>query len=216
MPPPPAEPGRPRPDRRRRLALLTAVVAMALLVLPLARGALGATPPPPPTSYDLAWQAPFNRPEHYPLARRPDPALYRPHGDWFGRLILPAAAEMAPGGGDWVWLELEQAPAGQEALVGERLRLGWQDEPMLRALVGKVSTPVRLGAQARLAAQQGNVVPTRLDGRNDVGPLQTLAGAHPHDDITVALEDVDVERRDGNTVLRIGRPPLQRDRKSVV
>ncbi len=209
MAPLPAEPGRLRPDSRRRLRLGAAVLAMALLVLPLARGALGAPAPPPPTSYDLAWQAPFNRPEHYPLARRPDPALYRPHGDWFGRLILPAAAEMVPDGGDWVWLELEQAPAGHDGLVGQRLRLAWRDEPMLRALVGKVSTPVRLGAQARLAAQQGNVVPTRLDGRNDVGPLQTLAGAHPHDDITVALEEVRVDRRGGDTVLRIGRPPLQ-------
>ena len=209
MPPAPVMPGRPRPDRRRRLPLLLTALALALLALPLARGALGAPPSPQPTSYDLAWQAPFNRPEHYPLARRPDPALYRPHGDWFGRLILPEAADVIPGGGDWVWLELEQAPAGQEALVGQRLRLGWRDAPMLRALVGKVSTPVRLGSQARLAAQQGNVVPTRLDGRNDVGPLQTLAGAHPHDDITVALEEVELERRDGDTVLRIGRPPLQ-------
>ena len=209
MPSPPAEPGRPRPDSRRRLALLAAVVAMALLVLPLARGALGATPPLPPTSYDLAWRAPFNRTEHYPLSRRPDPALYRPHGDWFGRLILPAAAAMGQHGGDWVWLELEQAPAGREALVGQRLRLGWRDEPTLRALVGKVNSPVRLGVEARLAARQGNVVPTRLDDRNDVGPLQTLAGAHPHDDITVALEAVSVEREEGETVLRIGRPPVQ-------
>ncbi len=209
MAPPPAEPGRPRPDRRRRVALLAAAMAMVLLVLPLATGVLGAVIPPPPTSYDLAWRAPFNRPDHYPLAQRPDPSLYRPHGDWFGRLILPAAAEMVQGGGDWVWLELEQAPADHEGLVGQRLRLSWRDEPMLRALVGKVSTPVRLGEQAALAAQQGNVVPTRLDGRNDVGPLQTLAGAHPHDDITVALEEVRVERRDGDTVLRIGRPPLQ-------
>ncbi len=181
---------------------------MALLLLPLAWAVL-AQPGPPPTSYDLAWQAPFNRPAHYPLERRPDPALYRPHGEWFGRLILPPAAAMAQGDGDWVWLEVEQAPASHAGLIGRRLRLGWQDDPRLRALVGKTQTPVRLGSEARVAAQQGNVVPTRLDGREAVGPLQSLAGAHPHDDITVALEDVDVERRDGDTVLRIARPPLQ-------
>lgn len=182
---------------------------MALLTLPLARAVTAALGGTPPTSYDLAWRAPFNRPDHYPLERRPDPALYRPHGAWFGRLILPAASEMATGSGDWVWLEVEQAPAGQDDLIGRRLRLGWQDEPRLRALVGKVRTPVRLGAESRLAAQQGNVVPTRLDGRDDVGPLQTLAGAHPHDDITVALEEVEREQRDGEPMLRIGRPPLQ-------
>jgi predicted Abi (CAAX) family protease len=182
---------------------------MALLLLPLARAALTQPAPRPPTSYDLAWRAPFNRPAHYPLERRPDLALYRPHGDWFGRLILPPAAAMAQGGEDWVWLEVEQAPAGHDDLIGKRLRLGWQDDPRLRALVGKMQTPVRLGAEARLAAQQGNVVPTRLDGRDDVGPLQSLAGAHPHDDITVALEAVQLEQRDGEPMLRIGRPPLQ-------
>ena len=181
---------------------------MALLLMPLAQATLGQQAPPL-TSYELAWRASFNRPEHYPLERRPDPALYRPHGDWFGRLILPPYAAMAQGGGDWVWLEVEQAPAGREDMIGRRLRLGWQDDPRLRVLVGKVRTPVRLGAEARLAAQQGNVVPTRLDGRDAVGPLQSLAGAHPHDDITVALEAVQVEQRDGEPMLRIGRPPLQ-------
>jgi predicted Abi (CAAX) family protease len=200
-----------RPPRQRRhwLALLLALAVSALLIVPLAQASLAQPGPPPTTSYDLAWQAPFNRPEHYPLERRPDPAVYRPHGDWFGRLILPTAAEMAEADGDWVWLEVEQAPAGRADLIGRRLRLGWQDDARLRALVGKVRTPVRLGAEARLAAQQGNVVPTRLDGRDAVGPLQTLAGAHPHDDITVALEAVQLEQRDGEPVLRIGRPPLQ-------
>ena len=182
---------------------------MALLFLSPLLVALAQPDPPPPTSYDLAWRAPFNRPEHYPLERRPDPALYRPHGDWFGRLILPSAAEMAPGGGDWVWLEVEQAPAGRDDLIGRRLRLGWQDDPRLLALVGKVRTSVRLGAEARLAAEQGNVVPSRLDGRDGVGPLQSLAGARPHDDITVALEAVQLAMRDGEPELRLGQPPLQ-------
>ena len=190
------------------MALLLAIGTMVVLSLPLARAAL--TPDPAtPTSYDLAWAAPFNRPDHYPLERRPDPALYRPHGDWFGRLILPGAGEMGSLAGDWVWLELEQAPAGQRDLIGRRLRLGWQDDPLLRALVGKVSTSVRLGAEARLAAGQGNVVPSRLEGRGAVGPLQSLAGAHPHDDISVRLEQVRIVRRDGETELRIGRSPLQ-------
>ncbi len=205
------QPGlRRRPQRRRRWpAILLAIAALALLSLPLARAVLAQAGPPPPTSYDLAWRAPFNRPAHYPLERRPDPALYRPHGDWFGRLILPPAAAMAQGGEDWVWLEVEQAPAGHDDLIGQRLRLGWLDDPKLQALVGNVRTPVRLGAEAVLAAQQGNVVPTRLNGRADVGPLQSLAGAHPHDDITVALEAVQLDQRDGEPVLRIGRPPLQ-------
>ncbi|MBW4529106.1 MAG: CPBP family intramembrane metalloprotease [Aphanothece saxicola GSE-SYN-MK-01-06B] len=205
------QPGLRRPPQRRPRwpALLLAIGVLALLFLPLARAALAQPEPPPPTSYDLAWRAPFNRPSHFPLGRRPDTALYRPHGDWFGRLMLPPAAAMAQGDEDWVWLEVEQAPAGHEALIGRRLRLGWQDDPKLRAQVSNVRTTVRLGAEARLAAQQGNVVPTRLNGRAAVGPLQSLAGAHPHDDITVALEAVQLEQRDGEPMLRIGRPPLQ-------
>ncbi len=196
--------GGPRPW----MALLLAIGTMVVLSLPLARAAR-APDPAAPTSYDLAWAAPFNRPDHYPLERRPDPALYRPHSDWFGRLILPGADEMDTLAGDWVWLELEQAPAGQRDLIGRRLRLGWQDDPLLRALVGKVSTPVRLGAEARLAAGQGNVVPRRLAGRGAVGPLQSLAGAHPHDDISVRLEQVEIARRNGEPELRIGKSPLQ-------
>ncbi|MDM7953961.1 MAG: CPBP family glutamic-type intramembrane protease [Cyanobium sp. CZS 25K] len=207
--PPHQEPRRGPLDRPRWLALLVALAVTALLILPLAPAAQAPPGRTPATSYDLAWQAPFNRPDHYPLERRPDPALYRPHGDWFGRLILPTAPAMGRGSEDWVWLEVEQAPAGREDLIGRRLRLGWQDDPMLRALVGKVSTPVRLGSEARLAAQQANVVPTRLDGRDNVGPLQSLAGARPHDDITVRLEEVRLEQEDGEPVLRIGRPPLQ-------
>lgn len=43
----------------------------------------------PDNSYSRYWQAPFNRPDYYPLDRRPDPGLYRPIGGWMGRLILP-------------------------------------------------------------------------------------------------------------------------------
>ncbi|KEF42274.1 MAG: abortive infection protein [Cyanobium sp. CACIAM 14] len=203
----PLAPGCPA-GRPRWIARLLAVAVAALLSLPLAR-AIQPPVPSPPTSYALAWAAPFNRPAHYPLERRPDPAVYRPHGEWFGRLILPGAEEMAAEAGDWVWLEVEQAPARRQALIGRRLRLAWEDDPGLLALVDKVSTPVRLGAEARLAARQGNVVPTRLDGRDSVGPLQSLAGAHPHDDITVRLEQVRMEVREGEPRLRIGRPPLQ-------
>ena len=46
------------------------------------------------------------------------------------------------------------------------------------------------GAAAAKLAQQGNVLPTRLDGLKSVGPLKSLAGARPHDDVTVKLEGV--------------------------
>ncbi|WP_255087577.1 MULTISPECIES: type II CAAX prenyl endopeptidase Rce1 family protein [unclassified Synechococcus] len=161
-----------------------------------------------PSSYDLAQRAPFNRPAFYPLGISPDPALYRPNGTWIGRLILPEAS--MPGTGDWVWIEVQHAPAGEQQLVGQQLRLSWQDRPELNGLVRAVSTDVQLSAAARRASAGGDVVPERLDGRRAVGPLQTLAGARSHDDLLVRLEEVSASRGpDGATELRIGTPPIQ-------
>jgi predicted Abi (CAAX) family protease len=171
----------------------------------------------PNSSYALAWRAPFNRPSYYPLDRRPDPALYRPHAEWIGRLILPQPAEAAAAAAeDWTWLELEQAPPPFAALVGRRLPLAWAEQPQLRALVQTLTTAIDLGPQARSLEAQGNVVPQRLDGRSRVGPLQSLAGARPHDDVTVRLEAVQVIEAaapgagfGGLPLLRIATPPVQ-------
>ncbi|MCP9915946.1 CPBP family intramembrane metalloprotease [Cyanobium sp. ATX 6F1] len=172
------------------------------------------TAPSPLSSEVLSARAPFNQSAHYPLGQRPDPALYRPHADWLGRLILPSERELvqAPAalGQDWVWIELEQTPAEQAPLRGQRLRLGWKDDPRLRQLVRAVSTDIRLDDAARAAIVDGNVVPTRLDGRRRVGPLQSLAGARPRDDVTVELRDVAlVAAATGAPSLRVGRPPIQ-------
>jgi predicted Abi (CAAX) family protease len=168
----------------------------------------------PETSYALAQRASFNRPDHYPLDQRPDPFHFRPHATWMGRLILPTASELGTPDStvpqDWVWLELEQAPPEQAELLGRRLRLTWQDTPELLGMVRTVTTDIHLGEAARAASESGNVVPTRLDGRRLVGPLQSLAGARPNDDISVQLERVELESTDDREpVLRIGRPPVQ-------
>lgn len=204
---------------------LALVLALAALFSP-ALATMGATSPgigtpsaPLPLSNDaLSERAPFNQSAHYPLGLRPDPALYKPHADWIGRLILPSERELAeaPGtpGQDWTWIELEQVPAPQASLLGQRLRLGWKDNPPLTNLVRAVTTDIRLDAAARSASTDGNVVPVRLDGRRRVGPLQSLAGARPRDDVIVELQEVAVAPADGLAAagapsLRIGRPPIQ-------
>ncbi|MEB3321287.1 MAG: CPBP family glutamic-type intramembrane protease, partial [Synechococcaceae cyanobacterium] len=204
----------------RRTARSCALALLLVLALVLAVGLAGlpapaeraSAPAAAATSYALAQRAPFNRPSHYPLDQRPDPRHYRPHAEWMGRLILPAAAEAGTPpeleGRDWVWIELEQAP--REELIGRRLRLTWQESADIRALVGAVRTGVRLGEAARRAAEAGNVVPTRLDGRPAVGPLESLAGARPHDDVTVRLElPRPGTASDGTPLLRIPTPPVQ-------
>ena len=89
----------------------------------------------------------------------------------------------------------------------------------LRALVELLSTDIQLGPEARALAAEGNVVPWRLDGRRRVGPLQSLAGARPHDDLSVRLERVAVVAaadsgplpagQGSGPVLRIAAPPVQ-------
>ena len=43
--------------------------------------------------------------------------------------------------------------------------------------------------EARYSERQGGVHPRRLDGWRQVSPLESLAGARPHDDLLVRLPD---------------------------
>jgi predicted Abi (CAAX) family protease len=187
--------------------VMSLAVLLGLLPGPQLRASSVGTPrePLPLSSNALAWQSPWNRPETYPLSRQPAPDRYRPSADWLGRLILPSAAETAATPGDWVWIELEKTPPEQRAWIGSRRRLRWAEDPELQRIVAAVTVDIRFGESARQVEAGFNVVPARLNGRNQVGPLQSLAGARPVDDVTVALEDVSLEP-DG---LTIGRPPLQ-------
>ena len=187
--------------------LMSLAVLLGLLPAPQLRAGPAGTPadPLPMSSDALARQSPWNRPETYPLSQRPAPSLYRPSAPWLGRLILPSAAEAAATPGDWVWIELEQAPGEQQGWIGSRRRLRWAERPELQRIVEAVTVDIRFGENARTVEAAFNVVPSRLNGRDAVGPLQSLAGARPVDDVTVALEGVEPQAGE----LRISRPPLQ-------
>ncbi len=187
--------------------LMSLALVCGLLPAPQLRASAVGTPrnPLPISSDALARQSPWNRPETYPLSQKPDLNRYQPSAAWLGRLILPTATEAASAPGDWVWIELEQAPADQQLLIGSRRRLRWAQNPELQRIVDAVTVDIRFGENARKVEAGFNVVPSRLNGRDRVGPLQSLAGARPVDDVTVSLEDVSLEAGD----LRIGRPPLQ-------
>lgn len=162
------------------------------------------------SSYDLSQQASFNQPSHYPLAtndqRVERQSPYRPAAEWMGRLILPEA----PVEGDWVWVEVYHAPAEAQDLVGQRVRLEWGDGAFAEGYPPLVTTDVALSNLAFRFQNMGNVIPTRLDGRSQVGPLQSLAGSRPHDDLEVKLEQVSLATDPGgNPVLRIEREPIQ-------
>jgi predicted Abi (CAAX) family protease len=130
--------------------------------------------------------APFNHPEHYPPGKMPDPALYRPLGAWLGRLILPAGSERRSVMG--AWFEVQHAPAEQQALIGKQLRLRWEPTPALNAAFWGATRDVMFDADSQKALANGTVLAERVNGWLNVNPLESLAGAHPHDDVTVRLQ----------------------------
>lgn len=137
------------------------------------------------------------------IAQPPD--QYQPVAAWTGRLILPRTKEVSTRAGDWVWLEVLHTPSFAQELIGQTVVLTWQSDPELDAYVELVSRDVSFSADAYASQQQGNVHPDRFDGWSQVGPLQSLAGARPHDDVLVSLAGV---TRQGNT-LTINQEPIQ-------
>ena len=170
---------------------------------------------PQPSSYAVSAAAPFNQPDHYPLTQPVNPNRYRPVGEWMGRLILPTPAQIQVAkqshlDQDWVWIELYQAPATAGTQVGNILRLEWAPTPELQTYVQAVTTDVHLDAAAQQAQRAGNVIPSRLQERSQVGPLQSLAGARPQDDLVVRLDQIDlVQSGDGSPVLQTQIEPIQ-------
>jgi predicted Abi (CAAX) family protease len=166
-------------------------------------------PEPQASSYEQAQQAAFNRPGYFPIAPLPADLApwYRPVADWSGRLILPASTDYQQDPGDWVWIELHNAPYPD--LIGQIVKLTWQPLPAIQTLVETVTVNVSMGEAAARSRRKGDVVPDRLDGRQQVGPLQSLAGARPADDVWVRLSQVTLQPQGERPVLAIAAAPVQ-------
>ncbi len=187
---------------------LALVVAIALVLF--------ATQNSPATStYDLVQAKPFNQIDAYPIQPLPSSPNFRPNGDWLGRLILPSEQEYAQDKGDWAWFEVwhspdgalpsEQPTSGQKnKVLGQKIKLTWQPNDANQSYLKAVTHDVTFGEQAQKSIEAGNVLPTRLNGRKQVGPLQSLAGARPKDDVTVRLVSPEVK-----LVMQQGKPVLQ-------
>jgi predicted Abi (CAAX) family protease len=173
------------------------------------------TPQAPLSNYGRFCANPWHRPrierDSLPL---PSPAL-RPLDDWIGRLILPAAADRRPAAGNEggfegafaAGFEVVAAPPAWRALVGHTVRLLWQ-EPRLRHVV----MDVHFSEAALDSVRSGLVHPLRLNHWRQVTPLESLAGAHPCDDVLLRLP-APVQVRQGASPeamqLVIGSEPLQ-------
>lgn len=162
-----------------------------------------------PTNYSVYQQADFIHPNRYPLQQSLEPNLYRPIGNWMGRLILPEKSQRQQVRG--VLIEIYYAPLEYRSLVGKTVILRWSDDPRVQRLVQAVKRDVHFSAAAEHASRVGGMVlPERLNHWSQVDPLESLAGAHPVDDITVMLEYVEVsEAAQGSPVLKISTHPIE-------
>lgn len=142
------------------------------------------------------WHRPDGARDRSPL---PDPRI-QPRQAWIGRLILPAA-DARDGS---VGFEVLQAPPGWCHCRGRIATLRWRDPAL-----AQVTMDVRFSDETRDSARAGNLHPLRLDGWPRVGPLESLAGARPQDDILVRL-DGPVTVLEGETLrLEVTAEPLQ-------
>lgn len=122
-----------------------------------------------------------------------DPARYRAVAAWTGRLVLPRPEERRPDGA----VKIELHVAAERSLAGRTLWVRFDRTP-------EVIVDVRFDDRAKASARKGNVHPARIDGWSKVGPLESLAGARPSDDVLVALPDARLV--DGELV--ISREPV--------
>jgi len=141
-------------------------------------------PPKPGSNYERyrAGSA-YHRAEAYPIRPLAHAERYRPLAPWVGRLILPAPSERAVVRG--VLFEVQHSEDRPD-LTGRVLPLRWADgEPAARALLA--TRDVRFSERARRSGEKGTGHPERVDGWDAVDPLESLAAAHPVDDVCVAL-----------------------------
>ncbi|MBE9138594.1 CAAX protease [Nodosilinea sp. LEGE 07088] len=131
--------------------------------------------------------AAFNHPSYYPVQQTLTSPRYRPVGNWLGRLILPESDQRLDRGG--VWLELLHTPPAYRHCLGQRVPLRWQCDPDLTSRFQAVTRDIHLSTEAEASHRQGLILPTRLNHWRLVTPLESLAGAHPVDDIIVKLPD---------------------------
>lgn len=139
------------------------------------------------SNYSLYQAAAFNRPDYYPIAQTVDPNWYRPIGNWMGRLILPKIEERSQVRG--VLFEVHYAPDAYRYLIGQTVKLRWADNPNVQKLVKAATKDVHFSADAEFSSRYGGSIhPVRIDRWRQVDPLESLAGAHPVDDIIVKLD----------------------------
>jgi predicted Abi (CAAX) family protease len=121
-----------------------------------------------------------------------------PTYEWAGQLILPKPEERRKGG---VYFKVSQAPEGHGDLKGKKVWLRFEDQEW----VDRVTTDVDFSERTEKGKANGWQHPDRINGWDNVSPLESLAGARAKDDMIVGLKEVRLS--DGD--LFIEREPVQ-------
>jgi predicted Abi (CAAX) family protease len=160
------------------------------------------------SNYAIHIRQNFNQSGFYPIAQIPSPNLYKPIGDWVGRLILPTKQQLQDGL-DWVWMEVQYAPPTAQNLVGSIVRLQWKNNQDLLALNQAVTRDINFTSEVIKSQKQGNIHPFRLNGVPQVGILRSLAGANPDDETIVTLDSSPIiDTSQEKSILQIEREPV--------
>ena len=161
------------------------------------------------SNYELFKEALFNQHGYYPLQQKINLELYQPVATWMGRLILPSKEQR-----EWVrgvFFEIYHADETNEHRVGQVVNLRWDDSPRVQTYVKLVTKDLNFAEQVRVSKQKGIIHPDRLDGWENVDPLESLAGARPLDDVIVKLDEaVEVlDTGEDRPSIYISREPVQ-------
>jgi predicted Abi (CAAX) family protease len=185
-----------------RLGLALVSCALSLLLVQV-------SPAAKVSNYELAQAQLFNQVAYYPVQPLPSSPNYRPNGQWIGRLMLPSEQEYAADPGDWAWFEVWHGAADAPDLLGKTVKLTWHPSLDSDTYLQTVTRDITFNQQAENFWENGNIVPVRLNGRKQVGPLQSLAGARPQDDVTVRLVETELVTEAGQPVLQTRLEPIQ-------
>lgn len=157
------------------------------------------------SNYKINSNSPLFHSDYYPIDQTVN-RQYQPVAEWSGRLILP----VKPQNECFVEFEVQNAPDLYMHLLGKVVKLKWSNDTLVQEYVKRVSFDVNFSKQAKKSHQRGFVHPVRLDGRSQVNPLESLAGARTMDDVCVMLLQPEVEiNAAGETQLIIKEEPIQ-------
>ncbi|MEM6755250.1 MAG: abortive infection protein, partial [Cyanobacteria bacterium P01_C01_bin.38] len=158
-----------------------------------------------PSNYKINSNSPLFHSDYYPINQTVN-QQYQPVAEWSGRLILPVKRQNE----HFVEFEVQNAPDSYMHLLGKVVKLKWSNDTKVQEYVKRVSFDVNLTKRAKKSHQGGFVHPVRLDGRSQVDPLESLAGARTMDDVCVMLLQPEVETNSaGETQLIIQEEPIQ-------